>query len=94
MALAAAKQIIGGPQFTDPVGRRAVLTSPGVIQPALVGEWAQFERICAQHRLTGNAIPDAWIAAAAQFNHLHLVTFDKGFRKLLKSSMLTVLKAG
>ena len=73
---------------------RAVLTSPGVIQPALAGEWAQFERICAQHRLTGNAIPDAWIAAAAQFNHLHLVTFDKGFRKLLKSSMLTVLKAG
>ena len=73
---------------------RAVLASPGVVQPPLAGEWAQFERLCEQHRLTGNAIPDAWIAAAAQFNHLHLVTFDKGFRKLLKPSMLTVLKAG
>ena len=40
----------------------------------------------------GNAIPDAWIAAAAHHHHLHLVTFDKGFRKLLKPSMVTVLK--
>lgn len=71
---------------------RAVLDSPGVVLPALGGEWREFERLCAEQSLTGNAIPDAWIAAAAQHHHLHLVTFDKGFRKLLKASMVTVLK--
>lgn len=70
---------------------RAVLDSPGVTLLALGAEWAVFERLCGQLRLTGNAIPDAWIAAAAQHHHVHLVTFDKGFRKLLKPSMVTVL---
>jgi len=68
------------------------MDSPGVVLPALGSEWRKFERLCAEHGLTGNAIPDAWIAAAAQYHHLHLVTFDKGFRKLLKASMVTVLK--
>lgn len=72
---------------------RAVLGSPGVNLLSLGKEWTEFERLCAQGNLTGNAIPDAWIAAAAQSNYLHLVTFDKGFRKLLKPSMVTVLKA-
>jgi toxin-antitoxin system PIN domain toxin len=72
---------------------RTVLDSPGVVQPLLGSEWPQVELLCARHTLTGNAIPDAWIAAAAQNHHLHLVTFDKGFRKLLKPSMVTVLKA-
>lgn len=72
---------------------RAVLNSPGVSLLALGKEWAAFEQLCAQGKLTGNAIPDAWIAAATQSNHLHLVTFDKGFRKLLKPSNVTVLKA-
>lgn len=72
---------------------RAVLDSPGVILLSLGNEWPEFERLCAQLCLTGNAIPDAWIAAAAQNHHLHLVTFDKGFRKLLKPSTVTVLKA-
>lgn len=71
---------------------RAVMDSPGVVLPSLGGEWREFERLCAEHGLTGNAIPDAWIAAAAQHHHLHLVTFDKGFRKLLKASMVTLLK--
>jgi uncharacterized protein len=71
---------------------RAVMDSPGVVLPALGSEWREFERLCAERGLTGNAIPDAWIAAAAQHHHLHLVTFDKGFRKLLKASMVTVLK--
>lgn len=71
---------------------RAVLDSPGVVLPTLGSEWRTVERLCTKHGLTGNAIPDAWIAAAAQHHHLHLVTFDKGFRKLLKASMVTVLK--
>ena len=72
---------------------RAVLDSPGVNLLSLGKEWAEFEQLCAQGKLTGNAIPDAWIAAAAHSNYLHLVTFDKGFRKLLKPSMVTILKA-
>lgn len=71
---------------------RAVMDSPGVVLPTLGSEWREFEQLCAERELTGNAIPDAWIAAAAQHHHLHLVTFDKGFRKLLKASMVTVLK--
>lgn len=71
----------------------AVLAAPGVSLAPLGGEWAHFSALCARHGLTGNAIPDAWIAAAAQYHHLHLVTFDKGFRKLLKPSAVTVLKA-
>lgn len=71
---------------------RTLLDSPGVILLSLGNEWPEFERLCAQLSLTGNSIPDAWIAAAAQNHHLHLVTFDKGFRKLLKASTVTVLK--
>lgn len=70
---------------------RAVQDAPGVHMLPLGAEWAAFERQCSQLSLTGNAIPDAWIAAAAHHHHLHLVTFDKGFRKLLKPSMVTVL---
>ena len=70
----------------------AILSAPGVSMVSLGGEWAYFTALCARLGLTGNAIPDAWIAAAAHHHHLHLVTFDKGFRKLLKPSMVTVLK--
>lgn len=72
---------------------RAILDSPGVYLPSLGNEWPEVERLCAQQGLTGNAIPDAWIAVAAHHHHLHLVTFDKGFRRLLKPSLVTVLKA-
>ena len=63
---------------------RAVLDTPNVTMPMLGEE-------CAQHKPSGNAIPDAWIAAAALSHHLHLVTFDKDFRRLMKPSMVTVL---
>lgn len=71
---------------------RAVLDSAGVQLLTLGDEWPLFERLCARHGLSGNAIPDAWIAAAAQSHHVHLVTFDKGFRRLMKASQVTVLK--
>lgn len=71
---------------------RALLDSPGVVMPPLGEEWSLLEDMCARHGLSGNAIPDAWIAAAASSHHLHLVTFDKGFRRLLKTGMVTVLR--
>lgn len=70
---------------------RAVLDTPGVSMPTLGEEWPLFEKLCAQHKLNGNTVPDAWIAAAALSHHLQLVTFDKNFRRLMKPSMVTVL---
>lgn len=70
---------------------RAVLETSGVTMPQLGEEWPLFEKLCTQHQLSGNAIPDAWIAAAAQSHHLQLVTFDKDFRRLMKPSMVMVL---
>ena len=69
----------------------ALLSIPGVEMLPLSGEWTHFAALCAEHRLTGNAIPDAWIAASALHHHLHLITFDKGFRRFLKPGRLTVL---
>jgi len=51
-----------------------------------------FEHLCEHHRLTGNDIPDAWIAAAVLAHHDHLVSFDKGFRRFLKANEFTLLQ--
>ncbi|MGH8645920.1 MAG: TA system VapC family ribonuclease toxin [Gammaproteobacteria bacterium] len=71
---------------------RAVLNSPGVEMPRLGSEWPVFERLYEHHRLTGNDIPDAWIAAAVLAHHDHLVSFDKGFRRFLKTNEFTLLR--
>ena len=71
---------------------RAILDTPGVVFLPLGEEWQLFEHLCVQHDLRGNDIQDAWIAAAALTNHEHLLTFDKGFRRLMKTSMVTVLQ--
>ena len=71
---------------------RAILDTPEVSLLPLGDEWKLFEQLCTLRDLRGNDIPDAWIAAAVQTNHEHLVTFDKGFRHLLKASLVTVLQ--
>jgi predicted nucleic acid-binding protein len=43
------------------------------------------------HDLAANDITDAWIAAAAGTLGSHLVTFDRGFTRLLGRTELTVL---
>ena len=70
---------------------RAILDTPGVVLLPLGDEWQLFEHLCVLHGLRGTDSPDAWIAAAAQTNHEHLLTFDKGFRRLMKASQVTVL---
>ena len=70
---------------------QSVLDRPGVECPDLGPEWPVFAALCRAHGLQGNAVPDAWIAAAVQDRHEHLVTFDRGFRRLLPSAALTVL---
>lgn len=54
-------------------------------------EWPIFERLCRELDLTANAVPDAWIASAVIARGEHLVTFDRGFRRLLRPSQLTLL---
>jgi uncharacterized protein len=72
---------------------QAVLSAPGVDMPELASEWAVLCQLCRAGRLSGNRIPDAWIAAAVIATGDHLVTFDKGFRSLLPRRALTLLAA-
>ena len=75
-------------QFVD-----ALLEQPAVHMANLGPEWPVLRRLCLDKKLTGNHLPDAWLAAATQQLGEHLVTFDTDFRKLLPRSKLTVLAA-
>lgn len=69
----------------------ALLSVPGVEMPDLGREWPILRRSCLDGGLTGNDIPDAWIASAVRAMHGHLVTFDRGFARLLHKSELSLL---
>jgi uncharacterized protein len=56
-------------------------------------EWPHLRNLVLDQSLTGNHIPDAQLAALAQHLGEALVTFDKGFRKLLPRTLLQVLPA-
>ena len=70
----------------------AILDATDLQLLSLSNEWARFCELVDQPTLTGNAIPDAWIAAAVAQHNEHLVTFDKDFKKLLPRSQVTLLK--
>ena len=64
---------------------------PGIELPHLGAEWPMLRQLCVEKNLAANDIPDAWLAAAViQFGE-HLVTFDAGFKKLLRRTQVTVL---
>lgn len=67
----------------------ALIASPGA---ALGGEWPVMRQLCLDKQLRGNALPDAWLAAAVVQHGEHLATFDAAFRKLLRRTQLTVLR--
>ncbi len=69
----------------------AVRMAPGVETLVIGGEWKAFADLCRAHTLAGNAVPDAWIAAAVRHHYEHLATFDRGFRRLLDRDSLTIL---
>jgi uncharacterized protein len=86
--------------FTEPMPAAAalafmesVLAVSGATVPAIGGEWPLFKGLVAEHGLLGNEIPDAWVAAVVKSLGLHLVTFDRGFRKWLGRSELTILES-
>ena len=70
----------------------ALIASPGAELAALGGEWPVMRQLCLDKQLRGNALPDAWLAAAVVQHGEHLATFDADFRKLLRRSQLTVLR--
>jgi len=70
----------------------ALLASPGVQLAALGPEWTRLRQLCLDKQLSGNDVPDAWVAAAVVQLGEHLVSFDRDFRKLLSRSQFTLLK--
>ena len=69
----------------------ALLDTPGVVQACLGDEWPVLHKLCQDHALVANDIPDAWLAAAVIQQHEHLVSFDGDFRRLLPGAKFTRL---
>jgi toxin-antitoxin system PIN domain toxin len=72
----------------------SLLAIPGVDMPELGREWPALRHLSCNLGLAANDVSDAWIAAAVRTIGAHLVTFDKGFTRLLGRTELTVLKPG
>jgi predicted nucleic acid-binding protein len=73
-------------QFID-----SLLAISGVEMPELGREWSTFREFALSHELVANDLTDAWIAAAVRTLGSHLITFDRGFSRLLGKSELTIL---
>lgn len=71
----------------------ALLSAPGVRLNSEGAEWPHLRSLCVERKLSGNDLPDAWLAACVMQHGEHLVTFDRDFRKLLSRGQLTVLTA-
>jgi toxin-antitoxin system PIN domain toxin len=69
----------------------SILAVPGVEMAEVGREWPAFRRVLLEHSVSGNDVPDAWIAAAVQTLGEHLVTFDRGFSRWLGRHELKVL---
>ncbi len=70
----------------------ALLARPGVQMPEIGREWPSLKQLAREHALVANDLTDAWIAAAVRTIGSHLVTFDRGFKRLLIRNELTVLE--
>ncbi|HEX4051667.1 MAG TPA: TA system VapC family ribonuclease toxin [Steroidobacteraceae bacterium] len=68
-----------------------MLAAPGVEYGELGREWPTLRRFMRERAPRGNAISDAWIAAAAQTLGVRLVAFDPDFRRYLSASEFTLL---
>ena len=71
----------------------ALLAQPGVSMASLGPEWPTLRQLCLDKKLSGNHLPDAWLAAATLQLGEHLVTFDTDLRRVLPRSQVTVLAA-
>lgn len=71
----------------------AMLANPGVRLAPLGPEWSRLRQLCIDKQLSGNDLPDAWLAAAVDQLGEHLVSFDRDFKKLLGRARFTLLQA-
>ncbi|MDR0781690.1 MAG: PIN domain-containing protein [Pseudomonadales bacterium] len=69
----------------------ALLDAPGVQQATLGSEWHRLRQLCMDHALSANAIPDAWLAAAAIQQGEAVVSFDSDLKRLLPRGKFTHL---
>ncbi|MEO5880906.1 MAG: PIN domain-containing protein, partial [Caldimonas sp.] len=69
----------------------ALLLLPGAQLSELGAEWKRFRQLCLDKDLSANDVPDAWLAAAVAQRGEHLVSFDRGFRRLLGRAQFTLL---
>jgi uncharacterized protein len=69
----------------------SVLRVPGATVVEVGRESKSLRTLCVERELSGNDVTDAWIAAVVLSRDLHLVTFDRGFSRLLGRSRVTVL---
>ncbi len=69
----------------------AIFNRPGVQMPNQAAEWPALRRLCMEKKLSGNQLPDAWLAAAVLQMDDHLVTFDAAFKQLLPARAVTIL---
>jgi len=51
----------------------AIVAMPGVQLPSSGPEWPKLRQLCLERQLTGNDLPDAWLAAAVEHHAEHLV---------------------
>lgn len=70
----------------------ALLASPNVQLASLGPEWPKLRQLCLDKQLGGNDLPDAWLSAAVAHLGEHLVSFDRGFSKLLARRQFTLLR--
>lgn len=70
----------------------ALVGSAGVELHAGASEWPLLREKLLAGAWHGNAVTDAWIAAATEALSEHLVTFDRDFRRLMQPRDVTVLE--
>jgi len=68
----------------------ALLMLPGVQLAELGPEWKRLRALCRDKKLSGNEVPDAWLAAAVAQRGEHLVSFDRDFKKLLGRGQFSI----
>ena len=68
-----------------------LVDATGVRVATLGPEWPRLRALCVEKRLSGNDVPDAWLAAATLQCGEHLVSFDRDFKKLMPRSQFTQL---
>ena len=101
MVLASFVRLVSSPkifQYPTPVDDAlafvdALLAAQGVHLATLGPEWPRLRQLCIEKQLKGNAVPDAWLAAATIHLGEHLVSFDRDFRKLIGRAKFTLLGA-